>query len=729
MDTSQNAKENKTESDLSEVTASEDPPNDIPPKKIKKLRKKVKKNDLEALTDNRQSFLKFNRFKIHRNLVTLSEIDQTIFLTIPRLLHVHQKGLPGYFEGDPPCGIHNFTLNQEAQYALEKMFPDVIVRRNPNLKPVIQTALLMGSVGSIAQTNKSDLDYTLLIDKNDFTEESMKLFQKKLNLIETWTWDSYNLETHFFINDFQDVKNNIFGESDSESTGSALAKLLKEEMYRTMIIVSGKVPFWLISPVDCDDKKYDKLYKKLENGETLLKREEFIDMGNVDDISQGEYFGGAIWALIKSLKSPFKTLMKMGILEDYMFGNTKSNLLCHQVKDKYINDTPYLDIDPYLIMFERVQQFFKETKDEEALDALRHAFYLKVGTQIKPDEFGKGSKIWRKSTLIKMLKEWGWDEEKLERLNNYSNWKMMHKLDLGNKISKILMASYKNISEKNKTLDPSESLITEQDTHLLGRKLFSFHRAAPNKVDNLGALVDGKTAETELTFLFKQKTPSEKAAWYLIRGRTPAILEQIEDEDIIKKSNTLPFLVAFAVFNNLCNKETQILLNAQEEALKESDLRALLGQLENFIASVNIAALSNEDLLNDAKINQLFMLIDFGTPPPPEVTLGNIKDCKNNAELNKFITRRMDRIKSITTTYLTSWGELFCKTYSGLNCVSRSIRDLSPQLTSEKVKKPNFLKVYIPSGRKELLQIAWLNNFLIRSLVIKSTAQSEKVAS
>ena len=102
---------------------------------------------------------------------------------------------------------------------------------------------------------------------------------------------------------------------------------------------------------------------------------------------------------------------------------------------------------------------------------------------------------------------------------------------------------------------------------------------------------------------------------------------------------------------------------------------------------------------------------------------------KNNAELNKFITRRMDRIKGITTTYLTSWGELFCKTYTGLNCVPRCIKDLGPQLKPEKVKKPNFLKVYIPSGRKELLQIDWLNNYIIRSLLIKYKAQSKKVAS
>jgi len=729
MDIPEDTQEETTESAPAEVTIPDSPPIDIPKKQIKQVRKKPEKPDTEALHDNRQSFLRFNRFKIHRNLITLSAIDQTIFLIIPRLLHVHQEGLPGYFEGDPPCGILNFTLDQEAQYALEEMFPEVIVRRNPDLKPVIHTALLMGSVGSIAQTKKSDLDYTLLINKSDFTEESMKLFQKKLNLIETWTWDNYSLETHFFINDTQEVKNNIFGESDSESTGSALAKLLKEEMYRTMIIVAGKIPFWLISPVDSDDDRYDELYQKLQNGDTLLKREEFIDMGNVDDISQGEYFGGAIWALIKSFKSPFKTLMKMGILEEYMFGNTKSNLLCHQVKDKYFNDVPYLDIDPYLVMFERVQQFFKETKDEEAVDALRHAFYLKVGTQIAPDELEKGSKIWRKNTLINMLNEWGWDAKKLERLNDYPNWQMMHKVDLGNRINKILMASYKNISEKNKTLDPGESLITEKDTHLLGRKLFSFYRTAPNKVDNLGALVDGKTAETELTFLLEQKTSRDKATWYLIRGKTRAFLEQIEDDDIIKKSSTLPFLLAFTVFNNLYNEDTQIMLRAEGGAIKDGDLEVLLGQLRQFIASVNIAALSNEDLLDDAKVNQLFMLIDFGTPPPPEITMGNISDCKNNDELNKFITRRIDRIKSITTTYLTSWGELFCKTYSGLNCMARCISELTPQLAPEKVEKSDFLKVYIPSGRKELLQIAWLNNYIIRSLLIKSTALSEKVAS
>ena len=717
------------ESPILEEAPAEEAPQEPSEKAIKKARKLLNKPDEEMLFSNRQHFLRFNRFKIDRNLITLSEIDRLIFLVVPRLLHVHQEGLPGYFEGNPPCGIHNFKLDQEAQIAAEKLFPDIIIRRNPDLHPVIHTALLMGSVGSIAQTVKSDLDYTLLVDKNDFTEESMKLFQKKLNLIETWTWDNYKLETHFFINDYEEVKNNIFGESDSESTGSALAKLLKEEMYRTMIIVSGKVPFWLISPVDCDDDRYYELYEKLTSGKTLLRKEEFIDMGNVDDISQGEFFGGSIWALIKSFKSPFKTLMKMGVLEEYMFGDTKSNLLCHQIKDKYFNDVPYLDIDPYLGMFERVQHFFKTTKSEEEVDALRHAFYLKVGTKVTVEEYEKGSDNWRKSTLIKMLKEWGWSPEKIDQLNQYSGWQMMHKVDLGNRINKILMASYKNISEKNKTLDPSESLITEKDTHLLGRKLFSFYRAAPNKVDNLGALVDGKTAETELTFILEQKSRTDKPEWYLVRGRTRAFLEQIDKDDIIRKSSTLPFLLAFTVFNNLYSDNTEVLLRAEGQAIKENDLIVLLKMLKNFIESVNIAALSNEDLMGDAKVTQLFLLADFGNPPPPEITMGNINDCKSNDELNQFITKRIERARSITSIYLTSWGELFCKSYAGLNCIGRCINDLSPQLTPERVEKLDFLKVYIPSGRKEVLQIPWLNNYIVRSLKIRATAHMEKAAS
>ena len=698
---------------------------------------KEKQNDAETLFYNRQAFKRFNQFKIDRTLNTLSPIDRLIFTTVPRLLHVNQEGLPGYVdEKNVPCGIMNFTMDHESLVAAEKLFPDIIIRRQANLNPVIHTALLMGSLGSIAQSKKSDLDYTLLVDNNSFTPEGLKLFQKKLNLIETWTWDNYHLETHFFINDHNEVRNNIFGESDSESTGSALAKLLKEEMYRTMIIVTGKIPFWLIAPVDCDDNRYAELIEMIQNNKTLLKREEYIDMGNVDDISDGEFFGASIWALIKSFKSPFKTLMKMGVLEDYMFTETKSNLLCHQVKQRIFDGTPYEKIDPYLLMFTRVQKFFSDTKNDPEVDALRAAFYLKVGTQVSGEELEHGSEHWKKITLIKMLKDWGWDGPKVDHINKYYiDWQMNQKVELGDRINKILMSSYKNISEKNSTLDASETLITEKDTNLLGRKLFSAYRTAPNKVENIGALIDGKTNEQYLTFLHEQpKSKEESGNWYLIRGKAPAYIDQVSSDFIIKKTTLLPTLIAFTANNHLYSKKiekyddenTEVLLQAEGGSIKSKDLLHLLDQISSFIASVNIAAISNDDLLADAQIKQLFMIVDFGNPPPMLITAGDIKECKNSEELNDFLNKRLERIQSISTIYITTWGELFCKTYSGLNCMNRTLSELGPQLTPERVETPNFLKYYIPCDRREVIQIPWLDGYVLRSLKMRSKSTSDK---
>ena len=84
------------------------------------------KQNSDELFKNRQSFLRFNQFKIVRCLKSLSEVDRLIFSTVPRLLHVHQEGLPGYFAADNvPHGIQGFVLTDEARVAAEKLFPAI----------------------------------------------------------------------------------------------------------------------------------------------------------------------------------------------------------------------------------------------------------------------------------------------------------------------------------------------------------------------------------------------------------------------------------------------------------------------------------------------------------------------------------------------------------------------------------------------------------------------------
>ena len=673
-----------------------------------------------TLFSNRQLFIRYNQYKINRILQTLSSRDGQVFTVIPRLLHVHQKGLPGYIQEDVPCGIHNFTVNAECRFASERLFPNIIIRRNERFTPFIETVLLMGSTGSIAQSQKSDADFTIFINKDNVPDDQLSWFHKKLQMIEEWAWETYKLEIHFFINDIQEVKNNIFGESDTESTGSALAKLLKEEMYRTAVIPAGKIPFWWIFPVDTNDDQYEFLVKQIQNNQTLLNANDFLDIGNVDDISQGEFFGGSIWALIKSFKSPFKTLIKMGLLEEYMFNDTQSNLLCHEIKNKVFTGTPHEKIDTYLNLFERVDNFFRKTKSDVETDALRISFYLKVGTKVDRQDLAEGSSDPYKKVLIKLIRSWDWPEEKVLNLNSYFEWQMMEKVALGENINKILMSCYKNISEANNKLAEGKSLITERDTHLLGRKLFSFYRKTANKVENLFALVDGDTNEKELTFFLQQSSSRGKNEWYLIRGKTLALIEQIPEENIIKKASSLQFLIAFTCFNNLYNKDTALLLRAEHTLVNDVDLKILLGELSSFLSQMNIADIANEKLLAKDHIQQVFIIADFGNPVPREITMGNIQDCKNSSEYSQFINKRLQKIRSVVTIYLTSWGELFCKTYSGLNCMSRSLMDLVPQTTGSDFQNQNFLKLFVPGSRKDGDSFQWLESYIIKSLKIRS---------
>lgn len=684
----------------------------------------------QELFDNRQSFLRYNHSKICRSIWTFKELQRMVFLAIPRLLHVNQKYLPGYVNDEVPAGICNYKLDQQTQAALEYLFPQTVVRRNSRKKPVIQTLLLVGSVGSIAQTRTSDLDYTLLIDKNEFTQEQLQLLSQKLRHLENWAWQTCELEIHFFINDVHEVKANNFGESDSESSGSALGKMLKEEIYRTGIIVAGKIPYWLILPVETDDETYEHHIRRVQTGRTRLNPEEFIDIGNVDDISPGEFFGSSIWTLIKSFTSPFKTLLKMGLLEDYMSDRSKYNLLCHEIKSKvFSDDGSHHGIDPYLILFERVQRFFIKTRTENELDALRTAFYLKAESRVTVKDMQHGSTNWKISCLTRMIRQWGWSLFKIEKLNDYNQWQMMQKAALGEQVNKILIGAYKNISDKIKTLGPGESLITEKDTHLLGRKLSSYYRKAEHKVENLFALIDGNTAEQSLTFLLHPTHKREKGEWYLVRGKTPISFGQIDPKFIIKKARSLEFLIAFVVFNHIYNKDTKILLRDNENALLDLDFLKILNGVSNFFSKLKITNISNAELMGPARIKQLYVIPHFGYPFPWGLFLKDIQSCKNEEECSRFISKRLEHLRRVTSIYLTSWGEFFCKTYSGVNGMNSFLEDVVPHIPPSCEHIQNFLKVCIPTGRKENFRLPWINSYILRSLKTKTFNMPQKVAS
>jgi adenylate cyclase class 1 len=86
------------------------------------------------------------------------------------------------------------------------------------------------------------LRHMALCGSECFGEEGMAQLQQKVNLIKDWLDANIRMPVYFFLCDVEDVRNGHFGDVSSESSGSTQKNILKEEFYRTAVLIAGKIP-------------------------------------------------------------------------------------------------------------------------------------------------------------------------------------------------------------------------------------------------------------------------------------------------------------------------------------------------------------------------------------------------------------------------------------------------------------------------------------------------------
>ena len=70
----------------------------------------------------------------------------------------------------------------------------------------------------------------------------------------------------------------------------------------------------------------------------------------------------------------------------------------------------------------------------------------------------------------------------------------------------------------------------------------------------------------------------------------------------------------------------------------------------------------------------------------------------------------------LTAIRLTSWGELFCKGYTGRDCMGRMLASIKSQVDAKTLGQDEFLKVHVPSGEPAGLSLPWLEDHVLQSL-------------
>ncbi len=584
--------------------------------------------------------LRYNKTRYERALELMPAEQRPLFHVLPFLLHINHPAFPGYVEDpDTPYGLNNYSLRKAVVAALQHVFSDklALLEQMATLWPkrrTIDSLVLMGSIGSIGQSDGSDFDYWVCFDGEKLAEKEQILLRQKLTLIEQWA-DANGMEAHFFLSEINKVRNNDFGEADEESSGSAQAVSLKAEFYTTQIVVAGKVPFWWLVPKDTDDRQYHQLLAMLEPGQQPDPNL-FVDLGHLQEMEPSELFGAAIWQITKAMDSPFKSVLKMGKLEVFLENVDRKPPLCtllkHRVHSGGSAPGGAGQVDPYALMFDELIEHYQSKNDQDVVALLQLCLYLKCDCALSRPA-AKGESEFKRQVITDYVRQWQWGKEKILQADNIKQWSFNDKLRLSRQVHSYLIASYRRISTM---LGSGKQTVSPEDMTVIGRKIDTFYSKKEHKIEYLRSVFDDELY-CPLISVKAYPEANQQRTWAMYAGDQVKRQRDALDEFHLQ-SNLNPIdLMVWGVWNRILDNHTRILLDYQTMPVIEDDLYKLVAQLVKYFSPMRVSHLSRSALLAPAKLKCCLAVVNFES------------------------RRLKGEVESLRVIYLNTWGELYCE--------------------------------------------------------------------
>ncbi len=632
----------------------------------------------------REKILRYQTYNKSRKIkaINFQPVRATLlFKIIPYLLHCNYPDLPGYVD-DPECpfGIYRFLPDEIVDSELfRRYFPDSTARNYKTASPYprnpcIHSLKTIGSIGTIAQSEKSDCDFWVSIRREETGDRGIALLEEKCKKIEKWALEN-GVEVYFFLMDIDQTRENKFSSAaEEESAGSALKLLLKDELFRTHILVAGKMLLWWLIPPGLTEQGYrdyvEQLVKKRE-----LNLDNFVDLGYLSDIPKAEIFGACLWQLNKALDSPFKSVIKFAYLELLLKHRTNilplfsTKIQCLVTFPERLPENeiklPLNHIDPYLLLAKELVAFYQQNKIKDEDDLIRECLFFKTleGTKSEKDDQ-------HLQTTLALMEKWDLLPPDYEQLIKLQHWNYKDLLALGSRVHAYLLDTYNRLRWLRKSFqDETGRTISDRDLSILGKKLFSFYDVKPDKIPYLHTLSRQSIHQSDLTFHVSRYEGA--VYYYVFQGIHDVESIRNNPQALIKRETDPIFLVIWLVINGILQQKTNIHLTKNFLSVNLSDLQHLADMILKTFPLFNFSQITAGELLSQEKVTMALVIVNF-----------------ENEQVKGSPT-----LKSAIIT-VNNYGEYFLHHYTTLVQLKNAMRLL---LTKHFVSRWNHnLEMYIP---------------------------------
>jgi adenylate cyclase, class 1 len=578
--------------------------------------------NFSMLQSNKKRYLAYNHFRKKIFSANSPKDSHVILYLLPWLLCVNRPSIPGYIKELKGTfhvsGVENDKEITKREFAFKKLFNIEEEQSMLNVQgrcPEIQGIYTIGSAGTVSQTQHSDCDIWICIDKKDFDDRALKYFRQKINWVKDWLDANLKIPVYFFISDIEDIRNCNFGALDCESSGSAQRNVLKEEFYRTSILIAGKIPFWWVCYNESAKVDYEREISANFRDEGQVH--DFIDMGNLEEVNQDEYFGAAVWQFNKSLTHPLKSIIKMLQLKMFL-EFPKEELLCHKLRRLVLSGTDKDDFpDPSVFAMDTVLDYYQNTSPEY-YEYIKKLFYLRFDLKLLA-----GTQTLKEKMAGRIFDKHKMESGEIYILNQFESWRLHQHIHLGKLMFKFLLDIYKDIVRTQKG---KAGKIAPRDLTILGRKLSSSLAHKDHKIPVIHIPGDAIKLPV-LTFVPDRRT------WKIYSSDDTA-LPVIASENIV-------YCIAYIVWNDIYEQaQTRMLPNQTHVTLQE--IMNLARKIKDVFGSCDITGVHFSNFLQEEKITKILFIFSF-------------EYIRINAEISDFCV-----------IYKNNWEEMFVRRFSSL---------------------------------------------------------------
>ncbi len=597
----------------------------------------------------RRRFRGLQRERLRRIEAELSPNQRDFVNLLPLLLHINHPVLPGFVGSDTPAGIPDYTPSQPILRTARKQGRSFKYKKRIRRHYLIHGLYLMGSIGSIAHTSGSDFDVWLCHDQQ-LNPNQLQALQDKAIHLEKWAAD-LGLEVHIFLMNVEAFRRGDREAISHESSGSTQKQLLLEEFYRTGILLAGRHPLWWLVPPD-QEQNYTQ-YTSMLLHKRFVDPMDCLDFGGLEQTPADEFFGAARWQLYKGIESPYKSMLKLLLVEAYSRDYPEIRWLCQEAKATIYSGKLDLDaIDPYILMYQRVDQYLQAREEQERLELARRCFYFKAEQSLSKRSRGK-QQLWQRGLMQSMVDSWGWNKKKISRLDSRHGWKIDQVLKERNKLVRELTNSYHMLTEFSRTYAASGQ-IDPDELSLLGRKLYTALERQPGKVDSINPGISKNLVEENLSLHCIQTTDGADG-WILYCGEVDE--QDIESSIPIKKTASLIEILSWIQVNGLADRNTVISLYPESCPVSQKELRSLLNGLHKQRHTLHPGNVPLSALTSPAHAKACTMFVNTGIDPLAHLSKAGKQLTSDRSDALSFGSSHTSLVCCLEQLIVTSWGE------------------------------------------------------------------------